>query len=134
MLGLVLCLLTGCGGEALSSESAVRTWSEELNAGDNEAAASLFAPGAKVIQGGRVLTLATHADAIAWNAALPCAGKIVALESEGDTATATFVLSDRATSRCDGPGERAKAVFQVHEGKIVLWHQLERPAREPHEV
>lgn len=38
--------------------------------------------------------------------------------------TATFVLGDRAESRCDGPGQHVKTVFRVEDGKIALWHQL----------
>jgi hypothetical protein len=112
-----------CGGAGASPESVVRAWSHELDVDDNEGAANLFAPGATVIQGSEVLVLQTHADAVAWNAALPCSGQIVSISSHGDTATATFLLGDREHSKCDGPGGRATAVFRVHKGKIVLWHQ-----------
>ena len=101
----------------------MRAWSQELNAGDNDAAGNLFAPGATVVQAGTTLRLETHADAVRWNAALPCSGKLVSITTKGDTARATFVLGDRQKSKCDGPGEHATAVFRVHKGKIVLWHQ-----------
>ncbi len=114
----------GCGGDASSSESVVRAWSSAVNAGDNDSAARLFAPGARVVQFGRVTFLHTHADAVAWNAALPCSAQILSLSEAGETVTATFRLAHRQTSRCDGPGARARAVFRVREGKIVLWHQL----------
>ena len=116
-------LAAGCGGSSPSAESVVRAWSQALNSGDNDGAADLFAPNAKVVQSGTVTTLANHHDAVAWNAALPCSGKIVKISSHADVATATFVLGDRKTSRCDGPGQRATAIFRVHGGKIVLWHQ-----------
>lgn len=103
----------------------MRAWSEALNSGDNEAAADLFARGAEIVQSGRVVRLATHADAVAWNAALPCSGEIVDVERDGDTVTATFALDDRATSACDAPGAHATAAFRVEDGKIVLWHQLD---------
>jgi hypothetical protein len=90
---------------------------------DNNAAANLFAPGAEIVQAGRVVTLQTHADAVAWNSRLPCAGRIVSIRSNGQTATATFELGDRAHSRCDGPGDHATAIFRVVKGKITLWHQ-----------
>jgi limonene-1,2-epoxide hydrolase len=122
-------LLAGCGSGAPSAESVVRAWSQALNENDNERAADLFAPDAQVVQAGRELTLKTHADAVAWNAALPCSGKIVSIDSHGNTATATFLLGDRRHSTCDGPGERASAIFKVVKGKIVLWHQT--PARGP---
>jgi limonene-1,2-epoxide hydrolase len=107
----------------------VRAWSQALNENDNERAADLFARDAQVVQAGRELTLKTHADAVAWNAALPCSGKIVSIESHGNTATATFLLDNRRHSSCDGPGERASAIFKVVKGKIVLWHQT--PAKGP---
>jgi hypothetical protein len=123
-----LALLAGCGGGKASPESVVRAWSKALNAGDNQGAADLFARGAEVVQGPVVLTLRTHADAVVWNAGLPCSGKIVALSTNGATVTATFLLGDRPTSACDGPGHRATAVFRIRDGKIVLWHQVPETA------
>ena len=127
----VLALLAGCGGADHSPAGVVRAWSKALNAGDNHAAADLFAPGAQVIQGPVVIRLRTHADAIVWNAGLPCSGKIVALSTSGATVTATFLLGDRPTSACDGPGHRATAVFRIRGGKIVLWHQVPETASPP---
>ena len=120
LVGLVL---AGCGSTPPSGESVVRAWSQELNQGDNQAAAKLFAPGAEVVQAGTTLRLDTQAQAVAWNAALPCSGRIVSIKTSGDTTTATFVLGDRQQRKCDGPGRRATAIFRVHKGKIVLWHQ-----------
>jgi limonene-1,2-epoxide hydrolase len=121
----VVAVASGCGSSPPSAESVVRAWSQALNTDDNKAAADLFAPGAEVVQAGRVVTLRTHADAVAWNSHLPCSGRIVSIESTGQTATATFELGDREHSRCDGPGERATAIFRVVKGKIVLWHQTD---------
>jgi hypothetical protein len=120
----VLALLAGCGGSKDSPESVVRAWSKALNAGDNQGAADLFAQGAQVVQGPVVIRLRTHADAVVWNAGLPCSGKIIALSTRGATVTATFLLGDRKTSPCDGPGHHATAVFRIRSGKIVLWHQV----------
>jgi limonene-1,2-epoxide hydrolase len=122
-LAAAVFVLPACGSSPPSTESVVRAWSQALNTDDNEQAANLFAPGAEVVQPGQVLTLRTHTEAVQWNARLPCAGRIVSIESEGQTATATFELGDRPHSRCDGPGQRATAVFKVVKGKIVLWHQ-----------
>jgi limonene-1,2-epoxide hydrolase len=121
-LGAIV-LLTGCGGGSPSAESVVRAWSAALNQDDNNTAASLFAKGAEIVQNGRVLTLNTRHDALAWNSALPCSGRIVSIDSHGQTATATFVLGDRPHSKCDGPGQETTAIFKVVRGKIVLWHQ-----------
>lgn len=125
-------LLAGCGGSsAPTPESVVREWSDALNAGDNERAAGLFAKGAQVVQGTSVVFLQTHREAVAFNSALPCSGKIVSVTTEHDTATATFLLGDRKTSHCDSPGSKAVAAFRVVRGKIVLWHQLPSPAPVP---
>jgi hypothetical protein len=75
------------------------------------------------VQGGHVLTLRTRHQAVAWNSALPCSGRIVSIQTRGQTATATFVLGDRRHSQCDGPGQQATAIVKVVHGKIVLWHQ-----------
>ena len=80
-----------------------------------------------MIQGGELLVLENYADALEWNAALPCSGKILSIRTSGENATATFLLGDRRRSRCDGPGQKATALFRVHEGKIVLWHQTGGP-------
>jgi hypothetical protein len=127
LIALVSCavlVVAACGGSR-SAEDIVRDWSEALNDGNNEAAADLFAPGAQVIQAGRIVRLATHDDAVAWNASLPCSGRIVDVETEGDTVTATFLLDDRPESPCDAPGAQATAAFRIEDGKIVLWHQLD---------
>ena len=113
----------GCGGSQPSTQSVVRAWSQALNAEDNKGAADLFAPGAEVVQGPNVIRLRTHAEAEAWNSALPCSGQIVSIKSHGQTVRATFRLGDRQHSRCDGPGDLATAIFRVVKGKIVLWHQ-----------
>ena len=102
-----------------------------MNSGDNEAAARLFAPGAQVIQAGRVYTLADEGDAIAFNAGLPCSAEIVEIETQGATVTATFALADRTTSQCDAPGVEVTAVFEISDGKIVVWEQLSGPAAAP---
>ena len=120
---IVLALTAGCGSGPPSAESVVRAWSQALNVDDNKTAASLFARDAKVVQSGQVITLRNRKDALAWNSALPCSGRILSIKSRGETATATFLLGNRKHSRCDGPGEHATAIFKVVGGKIVLWHQ-----------
>jgi limonene-1,2-epoxide hydrolase len=131
---LALALPAGCGAGPPSAESVVRAWSQALNVDDNKTAASLFAPDAKVVQSGQVITLRTRQDALAWNSALPCSGRIISIESSGQTATATFLLGNRQHSRCDGPGEQATAIFKVVRGKIVLWHQTGTGAKPPPSV
>jgi hypothetical protein len=131
LLLAILAVAAGCGGSSSSPESIVRAWSDALNEGDNERAADLFASGAEVVQGRDVFFLQNHADAVNFNTALPCSGKIVSVTTHEDTATATFLLGDRKTSRCDSPGQKAVAAFKVVHGKIVLWHQLPSPPTGP---
>ena len=128
LLVAVLAVLAGCGGSQASPEDVVRAWSTALNADQNEAAADLFAAGATVVQGGVELTLSTYQDAVAWHEGLPCNGRIVGLDVDGDVVTASFLLRDSQTVPCDGPGERVTAIFTVQAGKITRWEQpLETP-------
>jgi hypothetical protein len=122
--------LTACGGSKSSSATdVVRAWSAALDRNDNEQAARLFADGAQVVQNGEE-TLLTHADAVRWNAGLPCGGRISHLELHGKTQVlAVFELSNRPRHRCDAVGGQAAAIFQVEHGQIVLWHQTAVPER-----
>ena len=105
-----------------SPPAVVRAWSRHLDANDNEAAAALFAPGARLVQG--VDVRLTPQLALAWNESLPCGGKIVGLTRSGNRVRATFLLTERPKHRCDGPGQKAAAVFVVKNGKIVFWEQV----------
>ena len=120
--------LSSCGGTEPGPEAIVESWSHAVNAGDNEAAAALFADGAVVIQDGRRSTLAGADEAVAFNASLPCGGRIVEQLRAGDEVTATFTLTPRPEQTCDGSGEPAVALFRITDGKITLWHQLPSPA------
>src|SRR6266576_2723465 len=113
---LFVAVLAGCGSTPPSPESVVRAWSQELNTGDNEDAAKLFAPGAEIVQAGTTLRLDTQAEAIAWNAALPCSGRIVSIKTNGDTTSATFILGDRPkrrTNRVSGRAGKATTASQA---------------------
>ena len=125
---LVLLTLTACGGKkAASAPDVVRAWSAALDRNDNEEAARLFAPGALIVQNGE-LTLATQADAVRWNAGLPCGGRISHLEAHGKgEVLAVFELQPRPRHRCDSKGGQAAAIFRVRDGRIVLWHQTPVP-------
>jgi len=109
-----------------SPPAIVRQWSAALNRNDDAAAALLFAPGARVVQPGVDVRL-TPDLALAFNESLPCAGKIVHLSVNGNRVVAVFVLGERPKHRCDGPGEKAAALFVVRDGKITLWEQIPVP-------
>jgi hypothetical protein len=114
-------------GTGPDAEAVVRTWSKAINTGDSGRAADLFAPGAKVVQAS-LGVLNSHEDAVAWNAALPCTGEIVALVSVSDeVVNATFLLGEGNGHRCDGRGARIAVVFTVRRGHIEAFHQLPPP-------
>jgi limonene-1,2-epoxide hydrolase len=119
----------GTAQGAATPAEVVRAWSRALNSNDNERAARLFAHNARVVQPGVDVRLNTHALAVAFNAALPCAGRIVEIRVSGNRATATFVLGQRPKHRCDAPGAKAAALFVVRQGKIVLWQQVPVPEK-----
>jgi limonene-1,2-epoxide hydrolase len=119
----------GTAQAAATPAAVVRAWSRALNTNDNERAARLFARDARVVQPGVDVRLNTHALAVAFNAALPCAGRIVEIRVSGNRATATFVLGERPKHRCDAPGVKAAALFVVRRGKIVLWQQVPVPEK-----
>ena len=125
LLLLFAAAVAGCGSDSSSDPTeVVDSWSQAINAGDNEAAAKLFAPDAVVIQAGTETKLAGEAEALAFASSLPCGGKIVSTSVEGDDVTATYTLTRRPGQMCDGTGESAKTVFRVADGKITVWHEL----------
>jgi hypothetical protein len=42
-----------------------------------------------------------------------------------------FVLGHRPKHTCDGPGQKAAAVFVVENGLITLWEQIPVPQQLP---
>lgn len=107
----------------------MRAWSVGINSNDNEAAARLFAPDARVIQGPLDILLHTHKLAVAFNASLPCSGRIAQIFDADGVVTATFVLGPRGGDNppCTGSGARATAAFTVRNGLIVRWEQIFTP-------
>jgi limonene-1,2-epoxide hydrolase len=129
---VVLVVLVGCGAKKPASpEQVARDWSAALDRNDNEAAARLFDTGAQVVQNTEFV-FSTHADAVRWNAALPCGGKITSVSHPNATdVLVVFTLENRPQHACDAPGQQAAALFRVRGGKIVLWHQTASPDSPP---
>ena len=122
----------GASGAAAASTApspaqVVRAWSHNLNTNDNEHAARLFAPNARIIQAPLDVRLTSHALAVEFNDSLPCAGRITQITVQGERATAVFVLARRPLHTCTGVGQKAAAVFVVHDGKITLWKEIAVP-------
>ena len=120
-------LLAGCGG-GKDPADVVRAWSRAVNAGDNDGAARLFAPGAHAEYGDLRFDVGTYVAAVGFNEQLPCSGTIVAIETRENVVTATFLLARRERVPpwldCQGAGDRSTAQFVVEEGKIAVWRQL----------
>jgi limonene-1,2-epoxide hydrolase len=128
LLGAVLFVVAAGTAQATATpEQVVRAWSHALNTNDNAAAARLFAMNARVVQPGVDVRLSSHAIAVGFNNALPCAGTIIGLHVTGSHVLATFLLGHRPKHRCDGPGQKAAALFVIRSGKIVLWKQVPVP-------
>jgi len=93
-----------------------------LNAGDYRRAASFFAEGAIIEQGGEI-RLRDRAAAIAFNRSLPCRATVTEVEDEKETVLATFRLRQG-----DGPeqvcGGIARVRFKFKDGKFSEWRQL----------
>lgn len=130
----ILLALTACGGgSGRSAVDVVRDWSAALDAYDNERAASLFAPNIAIGQGDQLRRLRTHKQALAWNARLPCAGKIVSLKQNGSAVEVTFRLVRARHRQCQDPGgAEAIAILVVEHGKIILWDQIGSQIRLAH--
>jgi hypothetical protein len=105
----------------------VRAWSARHNAYDNAGVARLIAQPAVFVQGGSALRDDTPAQIALWHRLLPCAGRIVSIDVDGELATAVFRLANGKHRHCDAPGQKAAAVFRVRHGKIVAWVQVPVP-------
>ncbi|MBA3301077.1 MAG: cytochrome c oxidase assembly protein [Thermoleophilaceae bacterium] len=131
---VLLAFLAGCGGsdekpagpkEASGDEKVIRDWIHQVNAGDYEEAADLFADNAIVEQVSE-FRLRTHREAVEFNRSLPCKADLVGVESGGVTSRATFDLRGPQGS-CDG---EASVQFLIVDGKIEQWRQMPAPQGE----
>jgi limonene-1,2-epoxide hydrolase len=129
-LGAALAVAAAGAGAVSAGQkpaAVVRAWSAALNSNRHEAAAQLVALSAHIVQAGVDVRLTSHALARGFNEALPCAGRITRLDVTGNRVVATFVLGERPQHRCDAPGLKAAALFEIRNGKIVLWQQVAVP-------
>ena len=121
-LTLLAVALAGCGGSEPSAEGVVRAWAESVRLGDAEAAGSLFAPGAEVVDGKRSRVLETEAEAIRYVRREACAGAVIRIDDEGG-ATVEAEFDVRGATRCEG-ADRELALFRVEDGRITFLHRL----------
>jgi hypothetical protein len=124
----------GTGPPPPGAERVIRSWSAAIREADFPRAASLFAVGARVQNGGAPRTLDSPTLVLAWNATLPCGAVLTNLEgAQGGFAIADFRLTDRKGSSCgSGTGAPAKTAILVRDGRIVAWYRLpDEPTRPP---
>ncbi|MEO7197072.1 MAG: hypothetical protein ABIZ50_01220 [Solirubrobacterales bacterium] len=109
----------------------IEEWSSALSDGDVRGAAAYFAT-PSTAENGAVIAIESPADAIAFNASLPCGAEVIAANTQGDFTSATFRLSDRPGGGCGpGAGSEASTSFQIEGGKIVEWRRIDMPQGGP---
>jgi hypothetical protein len=122
--GVLAC--AGCG--SVTAADVIRNWSQALDAGDLDKAASYFALPAIVQNGTPPVRITTRAQARLFNALLPCGARLVATEGHGAYTYARFVLTNRVGGDCGtGIGAMAATAFLIRHGKIVEWQRLPNP-------
>ena len=103
----------------------IQAWSAAMRAGDIAAANALWASPAKVQNGTPVLTLETRAAIGIFNGSLPCGSVVTSTGgAPGGFTIATFRLTDRRGSKCDGAGNTARTAILVRDDRIVEWYRL----------
>jgi len=116
------------GPAPAGSERVIRTWLAAVRRADFAAAAATFAPDARVQNGGPVARLRSRAQAVAWNAALPCGATLANAGGASGYAIVEFRLTDRRGSRCgSGTGAPAYGAIRVRGGRITEWYRLPDP-------
>jgi hypothetical protein len=106
----------------------IRRWAAAVRAAEWERAADLFAPNARVQNGGPVERLESRAFAIVWNASLPCGATVEEVGGARGYAIVRFRLTDRKGSSCGrGAGNAARSAIRVEDGRITGWYRLADP-------
>jgi len=114
-------------GDADSEDvEVIGAWSEALRRGDIDAASEEFAIPSIAENGPLLVHIDSVAEARLFNQSLPCGGRLIKAESEGEFTTATFRLTERpGPGRCGtGTGETARTAFVIRDGAIVEWRRV----------
>jgi hypothetical protein len=141
---LCAAVLSGCGssdqstvpgGANADAVQVIKSWADELRAGDVAAASDRFAIPSIVQNGTLPLRLTSRAQVEAFNRSLPCGAKLTRAVTSGRFTIATFELTERpGPGDCrGGVGETAKTAFVIHDGRIAEWLRVaqQAPATEP---
>jgi hypothetical protein len=126
---------TVTGGADADAVQVIRSWADELRAGDVSAATDRFAIPSLVQNGTPPLRLTNRRQIEAFNQSLPCGAKLTEAISSGKYTIATFELTERpGPGDCrGGVGDTAKTAFVIHDGRITEWRRVvdQAPATEP---
>ena len=137
LAALSLVALAGCGSSGKDSTTTpggadpatvqvIKSWADDLRAGDVAAASKRFAL-PSVVQNGTVpLRLTSRSAVEAFNNSLPCGAKLTNAVSVDRFTIATFELTERpGPGECGkGVGETAKTAFVVRKGLITQWRRV----------
>ena len=114
------------GGADPETVQVIKSWADELRAGDVAAASKRFALPSVVQNGTPPLRLNTRDEVEAFNRSLPCGAKLTEAAAVDRFTIATFELTERpGPGECgSGVGESAKTAFVVREGLITQWRRV----------
>ena len=138
MAALCVAALTGCGSSSDKETNSVagnadadavqviKSWADELRAGDVSAASDEFAIPSFVQNGTPLLQLTNRQQVEQFNQSLPCGARLTAASTSGRYTVATFVLTERpGPGQCgNGVGEAAKTAFVIQDGHIREWRRV----------
>jgi hypothetical protein len=126
---------TVAGGADADAVQVIRSWADELRAGDVSAASDRFAIPSVVQNGTPPLRLTNRRQVEIFNQSLPCGAKLTEAISSGKYTIATFELTERpGPGECSGGvGDTAKTAFVIHDGRITEWRRVvdQGPVTEP---
>jgi hypothetical protein len=103
----------------------IRGWSDTLRGGDEVGAARFFAvPSVVQIEPGQPsYRITRRAQAVAFQAVLPCGARLISAVRDGRYVNALFRLTARRGATCDAPGQTARTDFVIRRGLITEWRR-----------
>lgn len=108
-----------------SATRVIRRWSDTLRGGDEIGAARYFAvPSVIQIEPGQpTYRITRRAQAVAFQAVLPCGARLLSAVRDGRYVNALFRLTKRPGATCDSPGQTARTNFVIRRGLIEEWRR-----------
>jgi ketosteroid isomerase-like protein len=101
----------------------IAAWAAAVRKGDSERAASFFSLPAIVAQSDTI-QLATHEDAKAFNAGLPCGARLLEVQHAGRFVIGTFRLTERPGQTCQASGQLVRVAFVILQRHFTEWREI----------